>query len=134
MPPGYWRGAWAVIWQSTAINAVILIGSNWLLLPASGYSFLVPILAPVSMAALAGASILVGTLLGFVAHWLSAELSIWTAFFGFAFVYAFYCLNWKANYQGDIARGMDGFQFVLAVIAIALWWLRIARPLKGQSA
>ena len=96
----------------------------------SGHSIMMPIAAPIVCAALAIGSILLGTVLGWLAGWHSRDASIWAATGGFAMVYGLYCYHWRVTLQGDATAGIDGFQLILAVIAVGLWWLHVVGPLK----
>ena len=125
MPQGYWRQAFHVLWQTTLLNSVIIVGANWAFLPFDLHSLFAPVAAVLLCLLLTLGALVAGSIFGMLASIISKRAAIWSAGIGFNLIYCIYCFNMEANYAGDPTRGMDGYQFLLAIVALGIWLVRM---------
>jgi hypothetical protein len=102
---------------------MIVVGTNWMFVPFDLYSLFSPISALFLCLLLTLGAIFLGSLLGLITGIISRRAALWVAGISFNLIYFVYCFNMDARYSGDPTVGMDGYQFLLAIVALGIWLL-----------
>lgn len=132
MPEGYWRRAFHVLWQTTLVNSVIIVATNWAFRTFDLYSLFAPVAALFVCFLLTLGAVFVASVFGLLVSLFSRRAVLSSAGIGFTLVYTVFCFNVEANYQGDPTSGMDGYQFILALVAVGIWLAQMHSPFNSR--
>jgi type III secretory pathway component EscS len=132
MPAGYWRRAFHVLWQTTLVNSVIIVATNWAFNPFDLYSLFAPVAALFFCFLLTTGAVFIASIFGLLVSLISRRAVLSSAGIGFTLVYTVYCFNLEARYLGDPTSGMDGYQFLLALVALGIWLAQMRSPFNSR--